>query len=257
MVMETLQAGANCKTKVYSKYDLSQPGAELELKIPNVQYLLAEEKTSLDDAANMLHAHKVELFSSFLAKPRSNDEVLLVSLNKIYDEFWLGNANYFCEYIKAEEHSIQISSNETKDTMILGTIFTIENPSHQKNEVNITRYDRRERKLTCQICYDGFGNKINRETLQDIQTKKIPKKELDDFQKNSRMGSTIMNSEKIVDTLKSQAMKKPDANRILKEEFTVTELCVTFVPMYLGIIKWKNKTKNVRINGCSGSLTQI
>jgi hypothetical protein len=245
------------KTKIPSKYDLSQPSAELDLKIPIVQHLLAEEKTTLDDAGSMLHEHKAELFSSFLGKPKSNDEVLLVSLSKIFDEYWLGSAEYFCEYVKAEEHAIPIISDETKDTMILGTVFKIEDLPSRQNSLKIASYDRRERRILSQICYDGFGNKMNREILQQIKTTKVLKKDMEDFQKNGRTGGTIMNSEKLVNALKGLAMKKPEANRILKEEFTVTELSVVFVPVYLAIIKWKNKSKNVRINGCSGQLSLI
>jgi hypothetical protein len=259
-IIETELISSVRKTKLHSntlKYDISQPSVEMEVKIPNVQYLLAEEKTTLDDAGNMLHSQKVGLFSSFLAKPKSTDEVLLVSLNKIFDEYWRGSANYFCEYIKAEEHLIPINNNETKDTMILGTVFSMENLPNQKPEVKITRFDRGERRLSSQVCFDGFGNKRDREPLQDIQTKKVLKKNIDDLQKNSRSGGSIMNSDKVVDALKGLAMKRPEANRILAEEFTVTELSVLFVPMYVGIIKWKNKSKNVRINGCSGLLSLV
>ena len=66
-----------------------------------------------------------------------------------------------------------------------------------------------------------------------------------------------MNSDKLVDALKGLAMKKPEANRILADEFVVTELTVLFVPIYMGIIQWKNKSKNVRINGVSGSLSIV
>jgi len=66
-----------------------------------------------------------------------------------------------------------------------------------------------------------------------------------------------MNSDKVIDALKDLAMKRPDANRVLAEEFIVTELSVLFVPMYMGIIKWKNKSKNVRIDGTTGSMTIV
>lgn len=258
--MEQQQVDVVRKPKMLSgilKYEISQPSAELESQIPKVQYLLAEEKTTLDDAVGMLHAKKAGLFSSLLSKPKSNDEVLLVSLNKFFDEYWLGSANYFCEYIKAQEHSIPINNTETQDTMILGTVFSVENLPNQKAEVKITRFDRAERRLSSQVCYDGFGNKRDRETLQHIQTKKVLKKEMDDLQKISRSGGSIMNSDKLVDTLKDLAMKRPDANRILAEEFVVTELSALYVPMYMGIIKWKNKSKNVRIDGTTGSMTIV
>ena len=258
--METQQVPVVSKAKMLSaglKYDITQPSVELESEIPKVEYLLAQENTTLDDAGSMLHTKKAELFSSFLSKPKSTDEVLLVSLNKIFDEYWLGRANYFCEYIKAEEHLIPINNTETKDTMILGTVFSVENLPQQKSEVKITRFDRAERRLSSQVCYDGFGNKRDREKLQHIQTKKVLKKEMDDLQKTSRSGGSIMNSDKGIDALKDLAMKRPDANRVLAEEFIVTELSVLFVPMYMGIIKWKNKSKNVRIDGCSGSLSLV
>jgi hypothetical protein len=258
--MEQQQVTVVSKDRMLSdvlKYDISQPSVELELEIPKVQHLLAEENTTLDDAGSMLHAKKAGLFSSLLSKPKSTDEVLLVSLNKIFDEYWLGSANYFCEYIKAEEHLIPINNTETKDTMIFGTVVSVENLPNQKSGVKITRFDRAERRLSSQVCYDGFGNKRNRETLQHIQTKKVLKKDIDDFQKISRSGASIMNSDKVVDALKGLAMKRPEANRVLAEEFVVTELSVLFVPMYMGIIKWKNKSKNVRIDGCSGSLSIV
>ena len=239
------------------KYDITQPSAELDTEIPKVQYLLAEENTTLDDAGSMLHQKKAELFSSFLSKPKSTDEVLLVSLNKIFDEYWLGSANYFCEYIKAEEHTIQINNTETKDTLILGTVFSVEKSPNQKSEIKIKRYDRAERRLSSEVCYDSFGNKREREALKHIQTKKVLKKDMDDLQKISRSGGSIMNNEKVVGALKDLAMKRPSANRILAEEFIVTELSVLFVPIYMGIIKWKNKSKNIRIDGTTGSLTIV
>jgi hypothetical protein len=133
----------------------------------------------------------------------------------------------------------------------------VENLPNQKSGVKITRFDRAERRLSSQVCYDGFGNKRDRETLQHIQTKRVMKKDIDDFLKISRSGGSIMNSDKVVDALKGLAMKRPEANRVLAEEFVVTELSVLFVPMYMGIIKWKNKSKNARINGCSGSLSIV
>ncbi len=258
--MEAQQVAVVSKAKMLTagpKYDISQPSVELESQISKIQYLLAQENTSLDDAGSLLHTQKAELFSSFLSKPKSTDEVLLVSLNKIFDEYWVGKANYFCEYIKAEEHVIPIYNPETKDTMILGTVFSVENDPQQKSEVKIKRYDRAERKVSSQVCYDKFGNKRDWESLKNIQTKKVLKKEMDNLQNTSRSGGSIMNSEKLIDELKDLAMKRPDADRILTEEFIVTELSVLFVPTYIGIIKWKNKSKNVRIDGCSGSLTLV
>jgi len=199
---------------------------------------------------------KTKVFTRLLfLKPRP-EEIQTVSVEKYYEPYFLVDGNYFIDYYRKRFYTLNVDKR-VQEVILLDKTFTPDLPKKRSRKPykSIT-LDGEERLLyenkAC-LLLNETGREVNPRQVPSAPCEEHPKKALEKFKENMKNIEAAPNKE--IEILRSRIVKRPpDVERVVQEQFQVSERSVIYKPVYK--LTFKNvrtdEVKTVKIDGVTG-----
>lgn len=218
-------------------------------------------KTLVDPSTVKLigEREKVKLFTKMgFLKPNPED-VQLDSLEKLYDPFFIINGRYFIDYYRKKVYKLDVEE-DVSELLILNQVFTPKTPTLAKlrgkvREVELEAEQRIIKENSAYTVLDKKGKEVELERFSAAPAEEDPKKVLNEA--GERVFNLQISPKKAIAIFRSKVINRPpDAERITRELFEVSENNLVYVPIYQVTYKnVKNKhKKSVKVNGVTSKL---
>ncbi|MFQ5836936.1 MAG: hypothetical protein ACE5HG_03690 [Candidatus Bathyarchaeia archaeon] len=199
---------------------------------------------------------KTKMFTRFLfMKPRP-EEIQTVSVEKYYEPYFLVDGNYSIDYYRKRFYTFNVD-RRVQEVILLEKTLTPDLPKKRsKMSYKSITLEGEERLLyenkACLLLNEA-GREVNPRQVPSAPCEEHPKKVLKKFKENMKNVEAAPNKE--IDVLSSKIVKKPsDVERVVKEQFQVSERSVIYKPVYK--LTFKNvrtdEVKTVKIDGVTG-----
>lgn len=199
---------------------------------------------------------KIKLFTRFLfMKPRP-EEIQTVSVEKYYEPYFLVDGNYSIDYYRKRFYTFNVDRRVQEVIMLEKTLTPDLPKKHSKMSYKSITLEGEERLLhenkACLLLNEA-GREVNPRQVPSAPCEEHPKKALKKFKENMKNVEAAPNKEIVI--LSSKIVKKPpDVERVVKEQFQVSERSVIYKPVYK--LTFKNvrtdEVKTVKIDGVTG-----
>jgi len=199
---------------------------------------------------------KTKVFTRLLfLKPRP-EEIQNVSVEKYYEPYFLVDGNYSIDYYRKRFYTFNVDKR-VQEVILLEKTLTPDLPKKRSRELykSIT-LEGKERLLyenkACLLLNEN-GRAVNPRQVPSAPCEGHPKKALKQFKKIMKNVEAAPNKE--IEILRSRIVKRPpDAERVVQEQFQVSERSVIYKPVYK--LTFKNvrtdKVKTAKIDGVTG-----
>jgi hypothetical protein len=188
-------------------------------------------ETRIDSTVIRLAGEKVKhhLFSRFgLLRPKP-EEIQFVSMDKYYEPYIVINGKYSIDYYRKCEYDVSVDEG-VKEVVLLNNKFTPEHFAEPYNKISHIKLKGEERIINeakAFLILNSQGQDTTLTSLPAAPSEKNPKKIigqncLKEFNQNAD-----------VDFLRQRIAKRPNnVNRIVSENFEVTERSIIYAPRY-------------------------
>ena len=199
---------------------------------------------------------KIKMFTQFLfMKPRP-EEIQTVSVEKSYEPYFLVDGNYSMDYYRKRFYTFNVDKR-VQEVILLEKTLTPDLPKKRsKMPYKSMTLEGEERLLyenkACLLLNEA-GREVNPRQVPSAPCENHPKKVLKKFKENMKNVEATPNKE--IDILSSKIVKRPtDVERVVQEQFQVSERSVIYKPVYK--LTFKNvrtdEVKTVKIDGVTG-----
>jgi hypothetical protein len=189
-------------------------------------------ETRVDPSVIRIAAEKIkqQLFTKFgLFGPKA-EEIQFVSIDKYYQPYILINGKYSIDYYRKSMYTVRVDQ-EVKEVILLNNKFMPEPvEASSKYKHSLVKLEGEERILNEAKAYlilNDQGQETTSKSLPSAASEKNPKEIIE----NSGLKEFPQNID--VDYLKQKIAKRPsNVNRIVSENFEVTERSIIYTPRY-------------------------
>ncbi len=199
---------------------------------------------------------KIKMFTQFLfMKPRP-EEIQTVSVEKSYEPYFLVDGKYAMDYYRKRFYTFNVD-RRVQEIILLEKTLTPDLPKkHSKVSYQSITLEGKERLLyenkAC-LLLNVTGREVNPRRVPSAPCEEHPKKVLKKFNEIVKNVEAVPNKE--IEVLSSKIVKRPtDVERVVKEQFQVSERSVIYKPVYK--LTFKNartdEVKTVKIDGVTG-----
>ncbi len=199
---------------------------------------------------------KTKMFTQFLfLKPRP-EEIQTVSVEKYYEPYFLVDGNYSIDYYRKRFYTFNVD-RRVQEVILLEKTLTPDLPKKRsKMSYKSITLEGEERLLyenkVCLLLNEA-GREVNPRQVPSAPCEEHPKKALKKFKENMKNVEAAPNKE--IEVLSSKIVKRPtDVERVVKEQFQVSERSVIYKPVYK--LTFKNvrtdEVKTAKIDGVTG-----
>mgnify|MGYP000374327853 CR=1 FL=1 len=199
---------------------------------------------------------KTKVFTRFMfLKPRP-EEIQNVSVEKYYEPYFLVDGSYSMDYYRKRFYTLNVD-RRVQEVIILDKTLTPDLPkTRSKKPYKSITLEGEERLLyenkACLLLNEA-GREVNPRQVPSAPCEEHPKKVLKEFKEITKNVDMAPNKE--IDILKSKIVRRPtDIERVVQEQFQVSERSVIYKPVYK--LKFKNvrtgEVKTVKIDGVTG-----
>lgn len=228
------------------------PGEGLSnIKIDGEKLLVLEDVLGMEKARELAQAQKAKAFGgllNMLNRPKPED-IDVVYEEKRYEAFWhvLGTSRF--EYKRRMTYKLPVDAM-VKDVDLLGTTFEARAKTIdlEGTEHCIEEY-REEVQIDAQTDQPGpFGAYLA-----------LPRRQIESTEELTTDGTPIValaaKPAYLVRTVVNALIKPIRADQILDEQISISELALTFIPVYTFEFHWKPKDKRVTVSfdGATGA----
>jgi hypothetical protein len=191
----------------------------------------------------------------YFIKPKP-EEVQILSIEKYFEPYVMGEGSYHIEYSKNWVHNIQVDETMLNLKLFGGTVKPVSLKDHLQTAskiVKLTGVGRYKFENKRRLVFDSQWREVSLEKLPFVPFEEQPGKVLDAV--NKKYEITLLTKEKEIELLKSTLVKRPkDITCIHDELFNVSERAIIYKPMYSVTVKnlKKNKKATLTIDGITG-----
>lgn len=199
---------------------------------------------------------KIKLFTRFLfMKPRP-EEIQTVSVEKYYEPYFLVDGNYSIDYYRKRFYTFNVD-RRVQEVILLEKTLTPDLPKKRSKmsykSITLEGEERLLHENKACLLLNEAGREVNPRQVPSAPCEEHPKKALKKFKENMKNVEAAPNKEIVI--LSSKIVKKPpDVERVVKEQFQVSERSVIYKPVYK--LTFKNvrtdEVKTVKIDGVTG-----
>jgi hypothetical protein len=199
---------------------------------------------------------KIKLFTRFLfMKPRP-EEIQTVSVEKYYEPYFLVDGNYSIDYYRKRFYTFNVD-RRVQEVILLEKTLTPDLPKKRSKmsykSITLESEERLLHENKACLLLNEAGREVNPRQVPSAPCEEHPKKALKKFKENMKNVEAAPNKEIVI--LSSKIVKKPpDVERVVKEQFQVSERSVIYKPVYK--LTFKNvrtdEVKTVKIDGVTG-----
>jgi hypothetical protein len=199
---------------------------------------------------------KTKVFTRFLfLKPRP-EEIQNVSVEKSYEPYFLVDGNYSIDYYRKRFYTFNID-RRVQEVILLEKTLTPDLPKKRSKMLHKSITLEGEERLLYEnkacLLLNETGREVNPRQVPSAPCEEHPKKVLRKFKENTKNVEATPNKE--IEILSSKIVKRPtDVERVVQEQFQVSERSVIYKPVYK--LTFKNvrtdEVKTVKIDGVTG-----
>ena len=199
---------------------------------------------------------KTKVFTRFLfMKPRP-EEIQNVSVEKSYEPYFLVDGNYSIDYYRKRFYTFNID-RRVQEVILLEKTLTPDLPKKRSKMLHKSITLEGEERLLYEnkacLLLNETGREVNPRQVPSAPCEEHPKKVLRKFKENTKNVEATPNKE--IEILSSKIVKRPtDVERVVQEQFQVSERSVIYKPVYK--LTFKNvrtdEVKTVKIDGVTG-----
>ena len=199
---------------------------------------------------------KTKVFTRFLfLKPRP-EEIQNVSVEKSYEPYFLVDGNYSIDYYRKRFYTFNID-RRVQEVILLEKTLTPDLPKKSSKMLHKSITLEGEERLLYEnkacLLLNETGREVNPRQVPSAPCEEHPKKVLRKFKENTKNVEAAPNKE--IEILSSKIVKRPtDVERVVQEQFQVSERSVIYKPVYK--LTFKNvrtdEVKTVKIDGVTG-----
>ena len=199
---------------------------------------------------------KIKVFTRFLfLKPRP-EEIQNVSVEKSYEPYFLVDGNYSIDYYRKRFYTFNID-RRVQEVILLEKTLTPDLPKKRSKMLHKSITLEGEERLLYEnkacLLLNETGREVNPRQVPSAPCEEHPKKVLRKFKENTKNVEATPNKE--IEILSSKIVKRPtDVERVVQEQFQVSERSVIYKPVYK--LTFKNvrtdEVKTVKIDGVTG-----
>jgi hypothetical protein len=199
---------------------------------------------------------KTKVFTRLLFLKPQPEEIQNVSVEKYYEQYFLVDGNYSIDYYRKRFYTFNVD-RRVQEVILLEKTLTPDLPKKRsKMSYKSITLEGEERLLyenkVCLLLNEA-GREVNPRQVPSAPCEEHPKKVLKKFKENMKNVEAAPNKE--IDVLSSKIVKRPtDVERVVQEQFQVSERSVIYKPVYK--LTFKNvrtdEMKNVKIDGVTG-----
>lgn len=199
---------------------------------------------------------KIKVFTRFLfLKPRP-EEIQNVSVEKCYEPYFLVDGNYSIDYYRKRFYTFNVD-RRVQEVILLEKTLTPDLPKKSSKMLHKSITLEGEERLLYEnkVCLllNETGREVNPRQVPSAPCEEHPKKVLRKFKENTKNVEAAPNKE--IEILNSKIVKRPtDVERVVQEQFQVSERSVIYKPVYK--LAFKNvrtdEVKTVKIDGVTG-----
>jgi len=199
---------------------------------------------------------KIKMFTRFLFLKPQPEEIQTVSVEKYYAPYFLVDGNYSIDYYRKRFYTFNVD-RRVQEVILLEKTLTPDLPKKRANlsYKSITLEGEERLLYENKVCLllNEAGREVNPRQVPSAPCEEHPKKALKKFKENMKNVEAAPNKE--IDVLSSKIVKRPaDVERVVQEQFQVSERSVIYKPVYK--LTFKNvrtdEMKNVKIDGVTG-----
>jgi len=199
---------------------------------------------------------KTKVFTRLLfLKPRP-EEIQNVSVEKYYEPYFLVDGNYSIDYYRKRFYTFNVD-RRVQEVILLEKTLTPDLPKKRSKmsykSITLESEERLLHENKACLLLNEAGREVNPRQVPSAPCEEHPKKALKKFKENMKNVEAAPNKEIVI--LSSKIVKKPpDVERVVKEQFQVSERSVIYKPVYK--LTFKNvrtdEVKTVKIDGVTG-----
>lgn len=199
---------------------------------------------------------KTKVFTRFLfLKPRP-EEIQNVSVEKSYEPYFLVDGNYSIDYYRKRFYTFNID-RRVQEVILLEKTLTPDLPKKRSKMLHKSITLEGEERLLYEnkacLLLNETGREVNPRQVPSAPCEEHPKKVLRKFKENTKNVEAAPNKE--IEIISSKIVKRPtDVERVVQEQFQVSERSVIYKPVYK--LTFKNvrtdEVKTVKIDGVTG-----
>lgn len=199
---------------------------------------------------------KTKVFTRLLFLKPQPEEIQNVSVEKYYEQYFLVDGNYSIDYYRKRFYTFNVD-RRVQEVILLEKTLTPDLPKKRsKMPYKSVTLEGEERLLyenkVCLLLNEA-GREVNPRQVPSAPCEEHPKKVLNKFKENMKNVEAAPNKE--IDVLSSKIVKRPaDVERVVQEQFQVSERSVIYKPVYK--LTFKNvrtdEMKTVKIDGVTG-----
>jgi hypothetical protein len=187
---------------------------------------------------------KTGLFRTlYFIKPKP-EEVQIISIEKYFEPYVVAEGAYHIEYTKNWVRNIQVDETMVNLKLFNGKIKPVSLKDHLKTASKIVKLSgagRYKLEKKVRLVFDSQWREVGFEKLPFVPFEEQPGKVLSNVNKKFEIKS--IRTEKEIDLLKSNLVKRPEDITIIHDElFNVSERAIVYKPMY-GVVVENLKKK--------------
>jgi len=199
---------------------------------------------------------KTKVFTRLLfLKPR-HGEIQNVSVEKYYEQYFLVDGNYSIDYYRKHFYTLNVDKR-VQEVILLEKTFTPDLPKKRSRKpyksITLEGEERLLYENKACLLLNETGREVNPRQVPSAPCEEHPEKVLEKFKEIMKNVETAPNKE--IEILRSRIVKRPpDVERVVQEQFQVSERSVIHKPVYK--LTFKNvrtdEVKTVKIDGVTG-----
>jgi hypothetical protein len=215
-------------------------------------------ETRIDPTVIRLAGEKVKhhLFTRFGLLTPKPEEIQLVSMDKYYEPYIVINGKYLIDYYRKCAYNVEVDE-EVKEVVLLNSKFTPEHYAEPYSKISHIKLEGEERIIKEAKAFLVLNSQGQDTTLTGIPAAPSEKNPMEIIEQNA-LKEFDQNID--VDFLRQRIFKRPNnVNRIVSENFEVTERSVIYAPRYR--LKYANsktgQERTVQFDGVTSQRIQL